>query len=345
MSSATPGLKKIGDFWHYELRVNGARLHGSTRAKDLATAKRILEVKRKEALEGQYGIAGKVPTLKELYGKWEKALRTVHSAKHLVTVECIARRWILPALGAKPVDQIRNQEVLTLRSSLLAAGRSGRYANNVLQTCKLLLNFAVKLRLLNSLPFSLPPIRLQVRPRPTVPTGKVREFLREADHIAENSQVSEMLWTLLGLGLREGELLWMRWEWFDPAQRTYTVGRAKGKEARVLPVPEWLWGKLWVFPRASLEWVFPALDGLPHRSGYLRKPLARLCKSQGLGNVTQHRLRATFATLHAEAGTPITEIQGMLGHKSVTTTMIYVETSLEAKRKAQEKLGSRLGLI
>lgn len=344
MSSATPGLRKIGDFWHYELRVNGARLHGSTRAKDLATARRILEVKRKEALEGQYGITGKVPTMKEVYRTWEKTLRTVHSAKHLVTVECIVRRWILPALGARPVDQIRNQEALNLRSSVLAAGRSGRYANNVLQTCKLLLNFAVKLRMLNSLRFSLPPLRLQVKPRPTVPISKVREFLNAADQIAENSQVSEMLWTLLGLGLREGELLGMRWEWFDPCQRTYTVGKAKGKEARVLPVPDWLWGKLWVFPRASLEWVFPALDGLPHRSGYLRKPLARLCKAQGLGNVTQHRLRASFATLHAEAGTPLTEIQGMLGHKSTQVTELYINRSMKAKREAQDVLSRRIGL-
>lgn len=344
MSPATPGLKKIGDFWHFELRVNGARLHGSTRAKDLSTAKRILEAKRKEALEGQYGIAGKVPTLRELYGTWEKTLRPVHGAKHLVTVECISRRWILPALGTRRVDQIKNPEVLTLRASVLAAGRSGRYANNVLQTCKLLLNFAVKLRLLNSLPFSLPPLRLQVKPRPTVPVAKVREFLSAADRIAENSQVAEMLWTLLGLGLREGELLGMRWEWFDPAQRAYTVGRAKGKEARVLPIPDWLWGKLWVFPRTSPEWVFPATDGVPHRSGYLRKPLARLCKNLGLGNVTQHRLRASFATLHAEAGAPITEIQGMLGHKSVTTTMLYVEQSMVARREAQEVLAKKIGL-
>ena len=53
MASAYPGLKKIGQFWHYELRVNGHRLHGSTKATDLPTAKKVLEAKRREALEGQ----------------------------------------------------------------------------------------------------------------------------------------------------------------------------------------------------------------------------------------------------------------------------------------------------
>jgi len=56
------------------------------------------------------------------------------------------------------------------------------------------------------------------------------------------------------------------------------------------------------------------------------------------------RLRATFASLHAEAGTPLPEIQGMLGHKNIATTMIYVETSLDAKRKSQDALSLKLGL-
>lgn len=63
-----------------------------------------------------------------------------------------------------------------------------------------------------------------------------------------------------------------------------------------------------------------------------------------LCNATQHRLRATFVSLHAEAGIPVPEIQGMLGHKNIATTMLYVETSLEAKCRAQGNLSQKLGL-
>jgi len=48
--------------------------------------------------------------------------------------------------------------------------------------------------------------------------------------------------------------------------------------------------------------------------------------------------------LHAEAGTPVPEIQGMLGHKNIATTMIYVETNLEAKRRSEDMLSKELGL-
>ncbi|MDR3572308.1 MAG: tyrosine-type recombinase/integrase, partial [Anaerolineaceae bacterium] len=122
------------------------------------------------------------------------------------------------------------------------------------------------------------------------------------------------------------------------------VGKAKGKEARVLPVPNWLWNSIHAMPKTLSEWVFPAEDGKPHRAQFCKKALQRVCKALGLGNVTQHRLRATFASLHAETGTPLPEIQGMLGHKNIQTTMIYVETSLDAKRKSQDVLSQKLGL-
>ncbi len=153
-----------------------------------------------------------------------------------------------------------------------------------------------------------------------------------------------MFRVMVGLGLRQSEALGMRWEWFDAAQRTYCVGLAKGKDARVIPVPSWLWSALHESTSRTLsEWVFPAHDSKPHRPNFLQKPLETIAKKMGLGHLTQHRLRATFASLHAQAGTPITEIQGMLGHKNITTTMIYVETSLDAKRRAQDTLSLRLG--
>lgn len=40
----------------------------------------------------------------------------------------------------------------------------------------------------------------------------------------------------------------------------------------------------------------------------------------------------------------VLEDQSMLGHKCITTTMIYIETGLEKKRKAEENLGKHLGL-
>jgi site-specific recombinase XerD len=51
-----------------------------------------------------------------------------------------------------------------------------------------------------------------------------------------------------------------------------------------------------------------------------------------------HRLRATFATLHLRKGTPLKEVQEMMGHGDARTTLLYQEGSQGEKRKYQDAL-------
>ena len=44
------GLCKLGDYYHYHFKVLGIQFHGSTRATDQATAKKVLIEKRREAV-------------------------------------------------------------------------------------------------------------------------------------------------------------------------------------------------------------------------------------------------------------------------------------------------------
>lgn len=341
-----PGLRKVGAFWHYSLQVNGQRAHGSTKATDLSTARRVMEEKRRDLLHDQLNLTKKVPpTLNQVWESWWKVNQAAFSRSYLVTAECRYRRWIKPELGLIRIDRLQTAAVLGVRAHQLEAGLSARYANNTLELVRTLARFAVRSGHMEKLPFTAKFLRIQKKPRVTVPAPSLTTFFAAIDQEAHTPHVRVLLRVMVGLGLREGEALAMRWQWFDHASHTYTVGKAKGKEARVLPVPDWLWDALHSMPKPIMsEWVFPAEDGKPHRSQYCKKVLQRVCKALDLGNVTQHRLRATFASLHAEAGTPVPEIQGMLGHKNVATTMIYVETSLEAKRRAQDNLSLKLGL-
>lgn len=302
-----------------------------------------MEERRKELLLETCGVR-KPPVCTELVKQWLQVHKAVHSRKHWNHVELVSRLWILPIIGSKSVNRVSTADVSTLRSKMLEAGRSPVTVNDALKILKLLGNFAVKQDYIKALPFRVEFLKVQKKPRPIVPAAMVSEFFKHVDAEAENPHVRVLLRVMIGLGLRESEALGMRWEWFNLENRIYTVGKAKGKEARVLPVPSWLWIAIHEMPRTLNPWVFPAEDGKPHRSQICTKALKRICKKLNLGNVTQHRLRATFASLHAEAGTPITEIQGMLGHKDISTTMIYVEQSLDCKRRAQDALSQKLGL-
>jgi len=97
---------------------------------------------------------------------------------------------------------------------------------------------------------------------------------------------------MIGLGLRESEALGMRWAWFDVDNKSYTVGKSKNRESRVLPVPNWLWDALHALPKTLSEWLFPAEDGKPHRAQFCKKPLQRVCAKLGLGNLCPSGWRA-----------------------------------------------------
>ncbi len=344
MAGFKNGLQKVGDVYHYCFRINRKQFKGSTRAHDLQTAKKVLEGKRQEALLGKPSVPKEAPTFAALVQDWLTAHARTTSAGHRQGVEHISRMWMTPHLGTCRIDQVTQGMILEARSRMLEAGRSMATANHLLRVVKLLWNHAVASGFIESIPFKVKPLRVQKKPRPVVPASRVPEFLAAIDAKSHAPQIAVMLKVMLGLGMRESEVLGMRWEWFDVARRTYTIGKAKGKEARVLPVPNWLWDALQTMPNTISEWVFPGVGGRRHHPHFCRGDLKKVCQDLGLGNVTQHRLRASFASLHAEAGTPITEIQGMLGHKNIATTMIYVETSLEAKRRAQDALGQKLGL-
>ena len=344
MAGFKNGLQKVGDTYHYCFRINAKQSKGSTRAHDLQTAKKVLEEKRREAILGKTRQPNAAPTFSALVEEWLTTHSRTASARHLQSVELISRIWLVPLIGKHPIDEVNQGMILDARARMLEAGRSVATANHLLRVVKLLWNHAVAMGFINTVPFKVKPLRIQRKPRPTVPASRVPEFLAAIDARTSSPQVAVMLKVMLGMGMRESEALGMRWEWFDVDRRTYTVGKAKGKEARVIPIPSWLWDALHAMPKTISEWVFHSVNGNLHHPHFCKKVLQRVSHELNLGNITQHRLRATFASLHAEAGTPITEIQGMLGHKDITTTMIYIETSLDTKRKAQDTLSQLLKL-
>jgi integrase len=338
------GLRRVGDIYHYCFRVHGKQFKGSTRARDLPTAKKAVEGLRQQAILGKPLVSQSI-TFEALVQKWMTAHRASASPKHLQSVEVMTRVWLMEHWGRLPINKITTYEVMERRTAMLDAGKAEASVNHLLRVIKLLLNFAVQCGDLDCRKAQIKQLRIQQKPRPTLPAHRVQEFLKTVDQVARGHHAPLMIRVMLGMGLRESEVLGMRWAWFNKEDRSYKICKTKGKEIRTIPVPEWLWNAIDQMPKPTLsQLVFPGEDGKPHQPHYCRKVLNAVAKQMDLGRLTQHRLRATFASLHAEAGTPLPEIQGMLGHKDISTTMIYVEQSLESKRKAQDMLSQKLGL-
>ena len=90
---------------------------------------------------------------------------------------------------------------------------------------------------------------------------------------------------------------------------------------------------------AGSEWVFPGRDASVHRSEP-RRMWQLIRERAGVPDVTIHDLRRTYASMAANANTPPTVLQGLLGHARFSTTEKYVQPFDRARDLSAERISS-----
>jgi site-specific recombinase XerD len=167
---------------------------------------------------------------------------------------------------------------------------------------------------------------------------------------AMQGEYSRRLWVtvlalLYGTGLRRGELERLEIEAFDRTHATLTIdGRKSGRERRV-PVSDVVY--------RCLEGYLPARHNLLERSGKLALPALLVSRrgacltGQAISNgihtlarrakvplVSLHQFRHSCASDLLEAGVHLVEVQRILGHQGIATTVRYTHIADPARRAA-----------
>ena len=70
----------------------------------------------------------------------------------------------------------------------------------------------------------------------------------------------------------------------------------------------------------------------------IRDSLRTVLRKAGLRDVTLHTLRHTFASQLVMAGVPLRDVQELMGHKSVETTLKYAHLSAEHVKRQVMRL-------
>lgn len=95
-----------------------------------------------------------------------------------------------------------------------------------------------------------------------------------------------------------------------------------------------------------IGFLFLDKDGKPKVAGHLEHAMKRIVDNYNKSHndklvVTPHILRHTFCTEMAQAGMPVKELQYLMGHSDVGTTMnIYTHSSFDAAKQAFEKIAA-----
>ncbi len=134
---------------------------------------------------------------------------------------------------------------------------------------------------------------------------------------------------LLASGIRVSELASMETTDIDMATLSVHVRNGKGKKERVTYITELAKTHLQKYLLARKETGTSLFYNNQHETllpNGIRFLLNQIGKRGGVENVHPHRFRRTFATGLAARGMDIQEIQKLLGHSNINTTLEYVYT-------------------
>src|ERR1039458_571395 len=143
---------------------------------------------------------------------------------------------------------------------------------------------------------------------------------------------------------RMQEVMYLQYSDIDFKHKTVSVKvkpdfnfRPKGWECRTVPLEEALAVALEarLRDRKPSTLVFPTRTGKPNNK--MLQACKRIAKRAGLDDSEfwLHKFRATFATWHLQAGIDIRTVQSWLGHKSVETTLRYLQPARGAAIQAK----------
>ena len=133
-------------------------------------------------------------------------------------------------------------------------------------------------------------------------------------------------------GMRRSEIRNMRWNDIDFAERSIRIPTRKNHEFLVLPMTERVYQLLLLRREQSRRATVTDVRVLPFVD--IKKALSGAAKRAGVGHVTLHMLRHTFATRLRERGVPLDRIKELLGHRTMAMTLRYAKASPSQLREA-----------
>ena len=287
---------------------------------------------------------GKITMSEHLHNWLEGYVRTACSPRTVDGYESIVENHLIPAFGHIQLRQLQPQAIQAYygKACEKLSGRSVQHHHRLLSQS---LKYAVRQGILGRNPAELvtspSPRKKAMR---TLTPSEVEIMLEKAS----SNQFYPVIYTAVSTGLRQAELLGLRWRDLDLDLMSISVSqtlykrrgictfkepKTSGSSRRVSMTPKLaLFLKEYRAERESLYWhlgvpltlddlVFANHDGKPTDPSTLTHNFGRISKLVEFEGIRFHDLRHTFASLMLMRGAKPKVISEALGHASVAFTM------------------------
>ncbi len=286
------------------------------------------------------------PTVEEYLRRWlDNSVKASVKQKTYESYECIIRKHLIPALGAKKLKNLTPVQVQNLYQQKLDAGLSRRTVRHIHIVLNMALKRAVKWEIvLRNVAEAVDAPKLERKEIKHLIPEQVKVFLR-----AVKGERLEALYVLaVTTGLRQGELLGLRWQDVDLEKKVVRVRQQlsrskhgvsfttpKSNRGRDVPLMDYTsealrkhrkrqedeklkLGNL----RQETGLVFTSVKGAPLNASYLTsRCLKPLLERAGLPSITFHGLRHTCATWFGSREMYVKNLQAILGHANISQTV------------------------
>lgn len=162
-------------------------------------------------------------------------------------------------------------------------------------------------------------------------TDEELELIRRACKTARDRAIIEVLYST---GCRVSELVNIKIEDVDFKRNEVKIIRGKGGKDRLVyltEIAEMYLNKYMSTREDTSEYLFVS-QRKPHGQlsiDAVERIAKRIEKETGVKKVHPHRFRRTLATNLINRGMPVQEVQQILGHESLETTMVYCNVAAE----------------
>ncbi len=328
-------LYQRGENWHLQWRKDGKRHQIAAGTKDKTEAEELARHKTLELNAGDdYALTiseirgqlpgSNVPTF-FTYSKEYLDRRALSYPSSQARTEQTVRDHLLPVFGRHPLDKITFAMVEDwCTARLRTEGVKHSNVQREYAVLKAVLNDAVKR---GAIPHHQATYRLPKNREPeTIRVLTADQFLQIAE--ASNPEHRAVWVLMVNTGLRRGEALNVRHADIAPMigsgyQLVLDRSITKGGKTRRVPLNakaleaikslKALGHDDYILPRWSLD--------------HLGKAFKRDATRAGIGEASLHWLRHSCASIAANSGVPLQNVQAVLGHADISTTMRYVHPS------------------
>lgn len=335
--------KRPNGTWRAQVSLDGKRMSFSaaTRQECQGWLKKTIH-----QIDGGLTFTGAQTTYKEFLEDWLVSLASRLRPATVRQYNMTIRRYIIPVIGRIKLKDLRPDQIQNLYDAKVQDGCGPRTVQVIHAVIHRSLAHALKLGLIIRNPAAVV----------TPPKSSQKEM-----KIYDESQVNQMLLAARGnrnealynlavtTGLRQGELLGLRWNDLDWEKRSLQVGRQlkrKFRKGDYFEYPKTKAGRRTIIlgsktieklqehwkcqnqerVLAGERWqendlIFPTPIGTPMDHSNLYRAFKDFIRQAGLPEIRFHDIRHTAASLMLNHGTPVIVVSRRLGHSKASITL------------------------